>query len=165
MNATYITLIPKRVLYQRVSDYRLISLTSYQHLQNSTIAIQQSTFIQGRQIINPILVVNEILDHRHCSKRKGFVIKLDIEKACNKVNWGTFLLSMLGLKGLHDKWIKWMCACISTANCSILLNGKPRGYLHASRGIRQGNPRSPFLFIIAIDYFTSYNMRNNKRIL
>lgn len=93
------------------------------------------------------------MDYWKISKQKGIITKLDIEKAFDKLNWD-FLLSILLKKGFNSVWIDWIKACISSVSYSILINGKPRGYIKANRGIRQGDPLSPFLFIIAMDYLS-----------
>lgn len=110
LNATYVALIPKKVHCTKVSNYQPISLTTniYKILAKVlserikqvlpfTTTLQQSTFVHGRQILDPIIFASELVDYWRCSKQKGLVIKLDIEKAFDKVNWN-FLLSIRDLK-------------------------------------------------------------------
>lgn len=166
INATFIVLIPKNSKPKKVSECRPINLTTsiykvvakvlaerLKTVLPSTIVVNQATFIKGRQITDPILIANEIVDFWRCTKKQGVIFKLDIEKAFDKINWD-FLLSILALKGFPDKWINWIRACISSATYSVLINGKPRGYIQASRYIRQDDPLSPFLFVIAMDYLS-----------
>ena len=76
--------------------------------------------------------------------------KLDIEKAYNHVNW-EFLLFLLQQCGFSKKWGKWTRCCISTVKFSILINGNPSDFFGSSRGLRQGDPLSPFLFDIVME--------------
>lgn len=70
-----------------------------------------------------------------------------MEKAYDRVDWD-FLLYMLQRMGFRAKWVRWIQECISSAKFSVLINGAPHGYFSAHRGIRQGDPLSPFLFSI-----------------
>lgn len=170
-------LIPKNSKPKKVSEYRPINLTTsiykvvakvlaerLKTVLPSTIVVNQAAFIKGRQITDPILIANEIVDFWRCTKKQGVIFKLDIEKAFDKINWD-FLLSILALKGFSDKWINWIRACISSATYSVLINGKPRGYIQASRDIRQGDPLSPFLFVIARTIFRGSLKKHSRKVL
>ena len=76
--------------------------------------------------------------------------KLDIEKAYDHVNWN-FLLYMLRRCGFSEKWRQWVYTCISTARFSILVNGSAHGFFSSSRGLRQGDPLSPLLFLLIME--------------
>lgn len=140
MNATYVALILKKPAPKKISDYRSISLITsvckilvkvleerLKLVLPSTISPNQSTFVRGRRIVDPILIANEIVDWWRCSKQQGIIIKLDVKKAFDKINW-KFLLTILKLKGFSNKWINWIYGCISSLGYSILINGSPRGY-------------------------------------
>ena len=76
--------------------------------------------------------------------------KLDLEKAYDHVNWG-FLIYMLRRCGFNRRWRQWIYMCISIARFSILVNGTPCGFFPSSRGLHQGDPLSPLLFIIVME--------------
>lgn len=109
------------------------------------ISPYQIAFVPGWLIQENTILAQEIF---HALKkkraRKGLVvIKIDIEKAFDFMEW-SFLLSL----GFNQKWINWIKEYISTVSYSILINGSTKGFIHLTRGIRRGNPLSPFLFIM-----------------
>lgn len=75
------------------------------------------------------------------------MFKIDFEKAYDRVNWNC-LFKVLHLMGFSDKWISWVRFCVQTAGFSVLINGTPCGYFGSSRGLRQGDPLSPLLFVL-----------------
>ncbi|KAA0055625.1 LINE-1 retrotransposable element ORF2 protein [Cucumis melo var. makuwa] len=166
VNVTNIALIAKKDKCSVPADYRPISLTTSlykliakviaERLKETlplTVAENQMAFVKGRQITDAILIANEAIDYWRVKKIKGFVIKLDLEKAFDKINW-SFIDFMLLKKGYPIKWRRWIKACISSVQYSIIINGRPRGKIQPSRGIRQGDPISPFIFVLAIDYLS-----------
>ena len=85
------------------------------------------------------------------SKGDGFMaIKLDMSKANDRVKWG-YLESIMRRMGFCDKWINLMMICVKTVTYSILVNDEPHGLIQPTRGIRQGDLLSPFLFLLCTE--------------
>ena len=93
------------------------------------------------------------VDSRLKSGVPGVLCKLDVEKACDHVNWD-FLIYMLDCCGFPEKWRKWVFFCISTIKLSILINGISCGFFERSIGKRQDDPLSSLLFVIVMDAFS-----------
>lgn len=83
-------------------------------------------------------------------KKKAFLLKIDFEKAYDNVNWH-FLLSMMNQMGFPSLWCRWIKGILDSSQASILVNGSPTFQFKSEKGLRQGDPISPFLFLIVME--------------
>ena len=92
------------------------------------------------------------------SKIPGVIFKLDIEKTYDHVNWEAFL-DLLKRMGFGVRWCRWIRTCISTVQFSVLFNGSPANFFGSSRGLKQGDPLSPMLFLVMMEVFSKMMQR------
>jgi hypothetical protein len=163
LNKANIILVPKKDGVESIRDFRPISLIHgvakiitkvlalrLAPLINNLISPCQSAFIKRRSIHANFLYVRNLTRRFHRTKTLALLLKLDISKAFDSVRWD-YLISLMQRSGFPLRWRNWITALLTTSTSRVLLNGIPLDPIRHGRGLKQGNPVSPLLFILAID--------------
>lgn len=165
LNDTFLVLIPKVDNPELASQFRPIGLCNViykiitkcivnrikpmmPHLTSCT----QTSFVPGRQITDNIVIVQEVIHTmRNKTGKTGFMaIKIDFEKAYNRLKWD-FIRETLAEIRFPQLLISVIMECLTTSSMKVLWNGEPTESFQPSRGVRQADPLSPYLFVLCME--------------
>jgi hypothetical protein len=150
LNFGIITLLPKQSEAPHIKQFRSICLLNVSFKIFTKVAVNrmtgiatklispsQTAFIPGRNIMEGVVMLHEIIHDIHKKKMNGVILKLDFEKVYDKVNWN-FLQQTLRMKGFSDKWCHWIDQFVSKGSVGVKVNDDIGRYFQIKKGLRQG---------------------------
>ncbi|XP_026419794.1 uncharacterized protein LOC113315728 [Papaver somniferum] len=163
LNSNFLFLLP-RVKCARPNQFRPIGLSNFcfkiftkimttrmHGMLEKIVSVQQGAFIKGRCIQEQIVLASEMINELDTKRRGGNIgLKLDITQAYDSLSW-EFLFEVMKKFGFSKKCVNWIHQLFKSSKIAVLVNGGPVGFFEVSRGLRQGDPLSPILFLMVED--------------
>jgi hypothetical protein len=114
------------------------------------LSAEQLGFIKGRRIHDAIGAAHECIHSIKQKNLKALILKIDLKKAFDSIDWSYLRLILLSA-GFGENFTNWILACVTSANFAVLINGEASRFFNCERGLRQGCPLSPYLFILIME--------------
>jgi len=173
---TKLILLPKIQHPQTVNDFRPISCCNViykgitkllckrlKEVLPDLINESQGAFVKGREILYNVLICQDLArgyQRKHISPR--CILKIDLKKAFDSIHW-PFIWRMLEALKFPNPFIHWIKECVTNVSFNLHLNGQDHGWFKGGRGLKQGDPLSPLLFVITMEYLSRTLQQSSKK--